>query len=197
MDIDPRAELAQLLDVNGLPENPMELLANRLLAGRDADDPKTRLLLALLTQQQVGSVEQVDPGDSEERLTGEMSQAPNDTSPTSVDANVERRRRTVRALQRQLPPLLAELQELRSRNSIFSQALGACPTCWGSDSDCETCGGQGLPGGYQIDLTLFEQFVTPAVSQYRAQVSRENPPQPRQSQGPQNQSAASQSSKGE
>ncbi len=46
---------------------------------------------------------------------------------------------------------------------MLACALGACPNCWGGISDCEECGGLGIPGAYQPDRSCFDHFVLPVI----------------------------------
>jgi hypothetical protein len=53
------------------------------------------------------------------------------------------------------------------RNDVLASALGACSSCWGENSECETCGGEGSPGTYVPDKETFITYVLPAVRKVR------------------------------
>ena len=61
------------------------------------------------------------------------------------------------------------LEQLRVRNALLANALGACE-CFGEDQACVRCGGRGAPGWHLPDRPHFEAIVRPAlqrVSQFR------------------------------
>jgi hypothetical protein len=91
--------------------------------------------------------------------------------PLSADSSVSRERvEAVRSLQRLARTMFAELEELRSRNDMLAEALGACYLCWGDDPQCEVCNGKGVPGSFAPDKPLFSKFIGPAARRLR------NPP---------------------
>ncbi|MBU2957227.1 hypothetical protein Q4511_09280 [Paracoccus sp. 1_MG-2023] len=47
---------------------------------------------------------------------------------------------------------------------MLACALGACPNCWGTISDCEECGGIGSPGAFKPDRSCFDHFVLPVIA---------------------------------
>jgi hypothetical protein len=61
-----------------------------------------------------------------------------------------------------LERLWSELEDLRSRNRLLADALGACARCWGEDELCPVCHGRGRPGGRAPDPSLFAELVEPA-----------------------------------
>ena len=58
---------------------------------------------------------------------------------------------------------LAELRMLRERCDALAAAIGACYLCWGDDSLCEVCLGNGVPGSAVPDRALFRQLIVPAI----------------------------------
>ena len=48
-------------------------------------------------------------------------------------------------------------------NMLLAAALGACE-CWGLQTNCHVCAGQGSAGWIQPDPQLFEEFIEPAIS---------------------------------
>ena len=54
------------------------------------------------------------------------------------------------------------LDALADSNVLLASALGACD-CWGLQSDCVVCKGEGSSGWTQPDVELFQAFVGPAV----------------------------------
>ena len=61
-----------------------------------------------------------------------------------------------------------ELRDLRNVNDTLATALGACPYCWGGDSQCQECDGEGTSGAYEPDFRLFNELVMPAVRRIRS-----------------------------
>ena len=57
----------------------------------------------------------------------------------------------------------AQDEALVKTNGLLAAALGAC-ACWGFDTDCPLCRGQGCTGWTQPDRELFEEFVAPAIA---------------------------------
>lgn len=51
---------------------------------------------------------------------------------------------------------------LKLTNSL-SAALGSCDSCWGEDTSCEKCGGEGGPGWRQVNKRLFTLYVQPCL----------------------------------
>jgi len=74
-----------------------------------------------------------------------------------------RRKRSMDHLRQMVENMYSELEALREINDTLAEALGACHLCWGGDSTCELCRGQGSPGFAAPDWELFTQFVSPAV----------------------------------
>jgi hypothetical protein len=56
-----------------------------------------------------------------------------------------------------------ELADLRQVNDTVASALGACPICWGGDSQCHVCQGHGRAGFTLPASDLFQELVAPAV----------------------------------
>jgi len=65
-------------------------------------------------------------------------------------------------------PLSQELSDLRCVNDTAAEALGACPICWGGDTSCQQCLGQGTAGHRMPNAGLFNQLVIPAVKRMRS-----------------------------
>jgi len=65
-------------------------------------------------------------------------------------------------------PLSQELSDLRCVNDTAAEALGACPICWGGDTSCQQCLGQGTAGHRMPNSGLFNQLVIPAVKRMRS-----------------------------
>lgn len=59
--------------------------------------------------------------------------------------------------------LYAEVEELRARNNLLADALGACGLCWGENPTCRRCRGRGLPGGRAPEPAAFESYVAPVI----------------------------------
>jgi hypothetical protein len=70
-------------------------------------------------------------------------------------------------LRAQVDSMFEELTMLRRRNEALALALGACPACWGEDSQCRFCRGQGVPGFSRPDTAAFLHYVVPAGKTWR------------------------------
>jgi hypothetical protein len=70
-------------------------------------------------------------------------------------------------LRAQAESMFAELQHLRDIISDLAAALGACPMCWGEDTDCRSCHGRGEAGFSAPDPELFLKYVVPAARMWR------------------------------
>jgi hypothetical protein len=70
-------------------------------------------------------------------------------------------------LRAQVDSMFEELTMLRRRNEDLALALGACPACWGEDSQCRFCRGQGAPGFSRPDTAAFLHYVVPAGKTWR------------------------------
>lgn len=71
--------------------------------------------------------------------------------------------------------LYNELEELRQRNDILADALGACYLCWGDDFNCPECNGQGRPGAAPPDRALFVEWIGPALNRLQPNRPKNNP----------------------
>lgn len=67
--------------------------------------------------------------------------------------------------------LLAEadrqIGSLQALVSTVADALGACPSCLGTDDACTTCDGSGAPGHSRPNRQAFEFFVLPVISRLK------------------------------
>jgi len=55
---------------------------------------------------------------------------------------------------------------LQERIDILAAALGACPICWGTDSTCPKCNGQGSVGSQYPIRDAYIRYVLPAVLRF-------------------------------
>ncbi|MEM6699438.1 MAG: hypothetical protein AAF599_13635 [Bacteroidota bacterium] len=67
-------------------------------------------------------------------------------------------------LQSKLSSLVEEFQMVDTLLDELAGSLGACPSCWGSDTDCGYCHGEGKPGSYTPDKKLFRTYVLPVLN---------------------------------
>lgn len=146
---DRQTERLQLLAqvVNGDGAARQSLLA---ALGQDAD-PRVRMIAEMLAQQGATEIEARTVDDSS-------------TEGVSIDsaedeAELLRTRRRHVALRR----LKVELEFQRGIGDTLAAALGACYLCWGTDSECDKCGGRGVPGWSMPDRELFRRCVQPAI----------------------------------
>ncbi|MEM8616334.1 MAG: hypothetical protein AAGF20_05300 [Pseudomonadota bacterium] len=64
---------------------------------------------------------------------------------------------------RDFASLAAITEGLQAHSEMIACALGACPSCWGSDPDCTDCAGEGTAGFFLPDEACFETFVIPVI----------------------------------
>ncbi|MEN0047880.1 MAG: hypothetical protein AAF806_12535 [Bacteroidota bacterium] len=67
-------------------------------------------------------------------------------------------------LQSKLSSLVEEFQMVDTLLDELAGSLGACPSCWGSDTDCGYCHGEGKPSSYTPDKKLFRTYVLPVLN---------------------------------
>jgi len=131
-------ELIARLETDG-DEDPLAAL----LAGAEAQDPRMRLVRAVVERRRRHAAQT------------EASDADHATQLSSADPA---------RLGQAVSDACAELTQLRVRSQRLASALGACPACWGEDERCRTCRGEGRPGAVAPDVALFRDLVAPAVS---------------------------------
>jgi hypothetical protein len=151
---DRRAALLQAMLAGGEGAPTMDDLVSQMAES----DPNVAMFLQYMAKQNA-EAEAQDEEDDEE------------TDPSIIDASYhylddERSRQTAEAFQelrQRVEALYVELQDLRGRNRDFAAALGACARCWGSDTSCPICAGEGAPGGAPLDAYLYRRLIAPAT----------------------------------
>lgn len=83
------------------------------------------------------------------------------------EMNLEKTLKVERAKTNKLKRIAKNLHELVKEQEDFLEelalALGACPECWGEDSECSRCKGDGKPGYFQPHRKLFDQYILPVI----------------------------------
>lgn len=87
----------------------------------------------------------------------------NNNSASENEEELDQRRR-IRA-RKKLQRLYREYEILKERNEDLAAALGACPHCWGENSRCKICHGEGSPGYFTVDEEAFTEYVMPVLEQ--------------------------------
>lgn len=59
---------------------------------------------------------------------------------------------------------------------FFAEVFGACSLCWGQDSRCPHCHGNGSIGSQPVDTTQLLELIHPILAQAGLTVSRESEP---------------------
>jgi hypothetical protein len=59
--------------------------------------------------------------------------------------------------------IMTRVDQLEKLNQRLAEALGACAYCWGEDSSCDQCGGDGGPGWTTINMQKFILYVLPGL----------------------------------
>ena len=142
-----------------------------LLSQLGEDDPTVSLLARYLTQRQSAEHEDETSSDEEEKTelascSAELESARVRSTETAL---------AVRRLREKVEEVYEELEVLRERNDLLAAALGACYLCWGEDSQCYVCAGEGRPGLGSPDRELFTRFVAPAVHSFQRRRGAERP----------------------
>jgi len=70
--------------------------------------------------------------------------------------------------------LKEHIKSITAWSNNVAAAVGACPECWGENDLCNTCHGQGLPGKFIPNKTLFTELCMPAVQYLYRQIERNN-----------------------
>jgi hypothetical protein len=59
--------------------------------------------------------------------------------------------------------LLGKMERLVKLSNSLADAVGSCKQCWGENSRCPVCGGEGFPGWRKINKRLFNLYILPAI----------------------------------
>jgi hypothetical protein len=97
-----------------------------------------------------------------------MSALSNDDGDENDAKLREQRRQRARGRVRQIQRSMALSKQ---RNAFVAAALGACE-CWGHDSACRRCHGQGGPGFYEPNVEAFTALVVPLFESRRTFVEK-------------------------
>ena len=65
-----------------------------------------------------------------------------------------------------------QVEVQRSLLESLADAIGACPACFGADTECAHCAGDGAPGAFPPDREAFAFFVRPALRRMQGQAAR-------------------------
>ena len=109
-----------------------------------ADNPKLLAVMQMMKQQQ---------SDNQE------SQASATDLSVSLKKEKYKRRKLIQAYQ----ALLQDAEVIEGLLDELAAGLGACPSCWGTNTECDMCEGNGKPGTYQPDKELFQHYVLPVL----------------------------------
>lgn len=121
----------------------MDKSMEALMQQMAADNPKLQTLLTLMQQQQADSDSNAQSPDSEELVYYESGK-------------IKKQARLIKRLHTELSIAESLIEDLAA-------GLGACPTCWGHDDQCEECDGEGKPGAFKIDKKSFQTYVLPVI----------------------------------
>jgi len=82
----------------------------------------------------------------------------------SDNQNLVKAAKKSKVINQKLLKVIQELkEEIEYQDNIMEQladTLGACPICFGYDSDCEECKGDGKPGTYSINYNKFKKLIS-------------------------------------
>lgn len=144
-----------------------ELLLSRL----DTSDPTTAMLAQMIASQSANQSEK-----SESTIDAEEDE--------TLHRKLKQLAVTCRQLQQGYETLQTEMEDFRLRNDTLAAALGACYLCWGENTVCENCDGQGTVGYFSIDLPAFSEFVVPALRAFKNQTQLSTNPMLRKKRPP-------------
>jgi hypothetical protein len=122
------------------------------LAGEAGSSPQFDMLMKLMSDQGESQADRLR-AEIREELAAEQADAVNHLSETTKR-------------------LFAEREAAQLRIEGLAAALGACPICFGDDLLCDTCRGQGVPGGRAPEPAAFRRYVGPAVDRVRTALQR-------------------------
>ncbi|RYG89656.1 hypothetical protein EU803_15995 [Loktanella sp. IMCC34160] len=138
-------DLMHMLAASG-SQAPNDLIQSLINSGRISGE-RAQLLEMMMAQQ---------AGDESEVIDAEPA-----TEPPHHAAPLDHR---IEALLTQSADRIDYLERLTHRLGL---ALGACPECFGQDTDCPECRGRGRPGDMRPDRREFTTFVLPVLSRMR------------------------------
>ena len=138
----------------------LELLRQQLAGGPGVAEGLTRLAG---TDPRLGQLSEL-LAQREQQLRTELEEREEEDRRAEEEARLQdQRRHRAEAWRDHLAGLTAELETARERLDELAAALGACPSCIGSDPGCRWCRGRGRPGFTTPDPAGFERLVLPAV----------------------------------
>jgi hypothetical protein len=130
-----------------------------LLSKLDTSDPTTAMLAQMIASQ---SANQSEKSESTIDIDEDETQA----------RKLKQLTATCRQLRQGYETLQTEMEDFRLRNDTLAAALGACYLCWGENTACENCDGQGTVGFFSIDVPAFSEFIAPALRAFKNQTRR-------------------------
>ena len=156
--------LAQRL---GLNQQEVEALERgdtaSVIASRFGSDPQLAPLIALMSQGESGAqARDENPDDTVDARPRRREPRGRASSPAG-DREIERARRAVRQLRR----------DLQAVDTIFrhlGHVFGACPACFGMSEECGRCHGDGVPGSMTPLRDELLAWVEPALARLGLQV---------------------------
>jgi hypothetical protein len=157
--------LAQRL---GLNQQEVEALERgdtaSVIASRFGSDPALAPLIALMSQGQAAAgTSPRDPDDTMDARRPRRESRGRASQPAG-DREIERARRAVRQLRR----------DLQAVDTIFrhlGHVFGACPACFGMSEECGRCHGNGVPGSMTPLRDELLAWVEPALARLGLQVT--------------------------
>lgn len=105
-------------------------------------------------------------------LNGESESASPTDSRMELKSTLGRFKKILRELRRENERLREINNGLLAHSELLAGAVGACPECWGEDSDCKCCEGDGGPGAFLPEHDSFDEFVRPVLHMLRESMIR-------------------------
>jgi hypothetical protein len=157
--------LAQRL---GLNQQEVEALERgdtaSVIASRFGSDPQLAPLLALMNQREAGGAGEDEDAHATMDARPARARRRGRDAQSAGDREIERARRAVRQLRR----------DLQAVDTIFrhlGHVFGACPACFGMSEECGRCHGDGVPGSMTPLREELLTWVEPALARLGLQVT--------------------------
>lgn len=110
-----------------------------------ADNPKMQMLMEMMQQQK------------------QQQETQQSTQQKSLLVALKREKQERLKALKKIQVLLEEIQEADEFLGELATALGACPNCWGTATDCPTCHGKGEVGFFPPERDFFMELIYPVI----------------------------------
>lgn len=140
--------MSQMLEMMAQGQSDPRAMIDALVASGKVSPERRQLLEMMMQPPAKTDADEGDEGDAD-----------------LADADKDRQLEQAQSLMLESADRIAWLEDLTDRLGL---ALGACPECFGTLSDCEECHGRGAPGSRRASRKEFTRFVLPVLNRMRS-----------------------------